>query len=159
MGAEEYFEAVLKAAEEGDAECAVRVAKLLRKGVGCRKSETEAREWIRVAARRNVPGAVSAAHAEAVRENLEIGEIVAGGGGERGRFKEIRMRGRENGQFVRECEERMRLWRGDVKRKKVLLMLHRLCGLNAEVPSNLSEALLRFIFQRDRHGWVCRDQN
>lgn len=152
MAADEFFALVQSGANRRVPDCGVRMAKLLRKGLGCARSEEEARCWVREAATLNLPGAVSAAWREAVGENLEISERVAKGG----KFGSgIGRRVRANRDVVAECQRRMTAWRESGVDGRVVLTLHRICNLTGKVAESAGEALLRVVFERDRDGWTC----
>lgn len=153
---QEYFAYVQLGANGFIPDCCVRLAKLLRKGIGCDVNEAESKRWIAEAAKFNVPGALSMAQADILRSNIELSELLSRKRDDE-EFKLIQKEAREQARINREeskeYEARMNHWRSNNRELKQILMLHRLGNLQSAFSKTICEGLLRFIFERDRDGW------
>lgn len=153
---QEYFACVQQGANYFIPDCCVRLAKLLRRGIGCDVNEDESKRWIGKAAKFNVPGALSMAQADILRDNMELSELLSRKRDDdefKMKQREARVRARINHEEYKEYEARMNDWRRNNPELKKIITLHRLGNLQSAFSKTVCEALLRFIFERDRDGW------
>eukprot|EP00177_Eucheuma_denticulatum_P003469 GFKZ01006271.1.p1 GENE.GFKZ01006271.1~~GFKZ01006271.1.p1 ORF type:complete len:435 (-),score=33.23 GFKZ01006271.1:17-1321(-) len=153
---QEYFSYVQQGANDLIPDCCVRLAKLLRKGIGCNVNEAESKRWIAKAAKFNAPGALSMAQADILRSNMELSELLSKKVDDeefRLMQNEARQKAQINHEESKEYEVRMNHWRSNNRELKQILTLHRLGNLQSAFSKTICEGLLRFIFERDRDGW------
>ena len=157
----DYFLAVQKGAHDEIAHCVLRLAKMMRKGIGCSGNREGAVKWTRKAADMNLREAVKAVceNAEAeirvIQRHLSDSSQQSSEGINRGTLNKANAERRieENRKVIRVNREKLEKWEDD-EEYGIVASIFRICNLQAKLSDSVSEALLRLIFERDRAGWT-----
>ncbi|CAN8074127.1 unnamed protein product [Agarophyton chilense] len=158
----EFFSCVQNAANQQVPYCVVRLAELLENGIGCEKSEEDARLWLRTAANLNVPVAMIEIHARTKNENRRVTATLKRQFLEKDFYKENSLAEerranatlKQNTFLLRQCEESISRWQAEQEQHKTVLAFHIISNLSSRISDNMSSAVLHFIFEREKKGWL-----